>query len=232
MTIDLSTLPAPTVSVRADAVGDVRSIRFEYDGKAIDPPQNLLPYTIHGDQDGKCVPWVPAPGEHRIVATPYPEPQGKGTPGKPLAVKFTVAGAARGVAPEGETVVLSGWNANFHGAGLRLEGDGGERNVAGWSKKDDYLDWTVLPPEAGMYEVEVVYACAPENGGTFEVKVGDTRLPGVCKPTGGWDEYRAIRIGKVKLKQNRKATLILKPKTLAEGKALMNVRTVRLILVK
>jgi transforming growth factor-beta-induced protein len=96
-TIDLGSLSAEQVSVRADVFPQaVGSVTIALDGNA--RTENYLPYSLLGDSYLQTpvtyTPWEPASGTFTITATPYSRFAGAGTAGVPLSVTFSVTGGA------------------------------------------------------------------------------------------------------------------------------------------
>ena len=98
-TLDLAKVGG-NLNVRADVAGQVGSVRFALDGKNNFRTESTVPFALAGDSKGNYNSWTPSPGKHKIVATPFAQPQAKGAAGSPLVVEFNVVGkAASGLAP-------------------------------------------------------------------------------------------------------------------------------------
>ena len=98
-TLDLAKVGG-NLNVRADVAGQVRSVRFALDGNSNYRTESTVPFALAGDGKGNYNSWTPSPGKHKIVATPFAQPQAKGAEGSPLVVEFNVVGkAASGLAP-------------------------------------------------------------------------------------------------------------------------------------
>ncbi|AEV87098.1 hypothetical protein ACWT_6081 [Actinoplanes sp. SE50] len=99
-TVDLAALGTRELSVQANPVGKVGSIRFQVDGRTT-RVENHQPYLLSGDaENGKDVlPWTPAAGKHTVVVTPYSRADGKGTTGVPIRITLTVIDSAGTGAP-------------------------------------------------------------------------------------------------------------------------------------
>ena len=86
-TLDLAALPTRNLSVRADpSPGFTGAVRFVLDGKTVQT-ERTPPYALAGDTGGNYSAWTPAPGRHKLTATPT-GPGGR--QGKALTVAFTV----------------------------------------------------------------------------------------------------------------------------------------------
>jgi uncharacterized surface protein with fasciclin (FAS1) repeats len=124
-TINLGTLDASQVSVRADVFPQaVGSVVLQLNESR--QTENFLPYSLLGDSYLQTPltynPWEPQSGEYTITATPYPRSQGRGTAGVPLSVTFSVVGG--GASDAVRATVYP--NPSDEVANLRLAGGGNE----------------------------------------------------------------------------------------------------------
>ena len=71
----------------------VGSVLFDLNGSMIQM-ENQLPYDINGGSVTKPNAWIPPLGTHTLIATPYSQGYGKGTPGIAETVVFTVVDLA------------------------------------------------------------------------------------------------------------------------------------------
>jgi hypothetical protein len=76
------------LSVRADPVSGVASVTFKLDGTLI-RTENVVPYSVAGDNNGSYTAWRPAAGNHTLVATPFSKTNATGISGMPVTVSFT-----------------------------------------------------------------------------------------------------------------------------------------------
>jgi ferric-dicitrate binding protein FerR (iron transport regulator) len=92
--LNLSKLPTRNLNIRANVLPrKVGSVRFSLDGVEnyrVERGVSGAIYSLAGDMDGRFNAWTPAPGAHTVTATPYAEPDGKGTAGTPLTLSFRV----------------------------------------------------------------------------------------------------------------------------------------------
>jgi hypothetical protein len=92
----LGDLPTRLINLRADTdPGKVGSVVFKLrvnDNTEIKQTENLLPYSLFGNVGltTSYTPYLLNPGTYRLTVTPYAEAEGKGAPGTPLSVGFTV----------------------------------------------------------------------------------------------------------------------------------------------
>jgi len=92
-TIDLDELGG-SVSVRADVRGAVGSVRFALDGNDNYRTENVAPYSLAGDTNGRYHAWAAAPGRHTLTVTPYQTSAAGGTPGEAKTLSIIVKGQA------------------------------------------------------------------------------------------------------------------------------------------
>jgi hypothetical protein len=133
--------------------------------------------------------------------------------------------AADAVAPP---ITLTASAAKLDGGEIRVQ-EGREPNIGFWHHTTESAAWKVDVAKTGLYHVEIVYACDPGNGGgVYEMQVGNHRFTGTSKPTGSWDVYNTLQVGDLTLTAGEHP-IALKPLTLDEGRALMNVRSIRIV---
>ncbi len=169
-TINLGTLSASQVSVRADVFPQaVGSVVLQLNDRK--QTENFLPYSLLGDSYLKKPvtynPWSPESGEFTITATPYSGAKATGTAGVPLAVTFSVVSGGDADADDARITVYP--NPSDQVANLRFA-DGGNDEVQ-ISVYDNYgklflqerkrlsggesrVDLSALP--RGMYQVNVL----------------------------------------------------------------------------
>jgi len=90
-TIDLSTIGAQQLSMRADTSGTVGSVKLELDGQPT-ATESVWPYALGGDSGGN---YNPVPGllvatSHTVVATIFSGSGGSGIAGDSLSITFYV----------------------------------------------------------------------------------------------------------------------------------------------
>lgn len=154
--------------------------------------------------------------------------------GLPQAAKISPIIEPRPEAPQAALVApitLSASAAQLTGSEIRIQ-QGREPNIGFWHHTTESAGWKADVPKPGLYHVQIVYACAPGNGGgVYEMQIGQHRFTGTSTPTGSWDDYNTLEVGDLTLTAGEHP-IALKPLTLNEGRALMNVRSVRLVAVK
>jgi len=217
MVLDLASMPP--FSIRAETAGPVKSVKFAIDKKELHT-ESERPFSIAGDEQGRTyTPWTPEPGRYTLVVTPYSEQGGGGKAGSKRSFYLRLASFS--------PILLTPRDAKLNGETIRRLNDEPPAIVS-WLRRQDWVEWTTVIPGAGEYAVEITYACEKDQGGEFVLRIGDERLTEDTESTGGWGTYERRNIGRVKLKKG-KATVAIKPSELNDGKALMNLREVRLV---
>jgi len=76
------------------------------------------------------------------------------------------------------------------------------RNLGYWHGPNDYAVWTVELADRGRYDVYLDGACDPASAGNaFVLEAPDETLGGRMASTGGWNQYRQIKLGTLALKK-------------------------------
>ncbi len=120
---------------------------------------------------------------------------------------------------------LTADDVEIHGATAHVEGES-ERNIGFWTDASDSVSWTARITHPGVYQVEVAQACPDDAAGTeYTLSAGDQTVTGKVVPTGGWQTYKSVPVGKFKLDQAGSLNIKLVPGKL-KGMAVMNLRTV------
>jgi putative membrane-bound dehydrogenase-like protein len=103
------------------------------------------------------------------------------------------------VAVSGGSLTLPATKCFVYGPGsILFEPD--FKNVGYWNRESDYVVWKVKLDRAAAFDVYLDYACAGDSGGNrFAVEGAEPALRGKVAPTGGWDRYKLVKLGTVKL---------------------------------
>jgi alpha-L-fucosidase len=124
---------------------------------------------------------------------------------------------------------LKAVDAEVHGSTAQYE-QGPERdNIGFWVNPADYVTWTIEVQKAGNYQVEVTYACPPENAGS-EFTVGaesGAKANATVQATGSWGTFKPFVLGELTLTAGRH-TLAVRATRMPHG-AVMNLQLVRLV---
>lgn len=80
----------PSLNIRAETIGPVASVSFEWNGMVDNTIENTRPYAMFGDIDGDYCNWWAPFGIHVVRATPYSEKFGKGVKGPSMTITFII----------------------------------------------------------------------------------------------------------------------------------------------
>ena len=120
------------------------------------------------------------------------------------------------------TIQLPAADAEIVGSTAKLEG-GEAPNIGYWLDTKDYLQWQVQVDKPGEYEVALNYACLESSAGSeYSVSVGDRTLAGKVPATGGWGDYRVVKLGTVRVGAAGVQTVAVRA-TKKVGMAVMNL---------
>lgn len=159
-------------------------------------------------------------------------PAGQRGPDGDRAAAPVVPGPAGPDPARARPIVLAAKDATLVGDGVRLEGRGAEQVATNWRGPGDGLEWSVEVPQGGLYEVQVEYACHPqEGGGIVSVGAGRSRIAVPVRPTAGWDDFQTTRLGILSLRAGGN-TVLARATWVAPDRQMMNLRSVRLTLVR
>ncbi len=103
---------------------------------------------------------------------------------------------------EGGELVLAATDCEVFGPNLTFEARHG--NLGFWSGIDDLAVWSIELGEGGTFEVEVEQA-SPDNPGpnVLVLGAGGQELAWTVEPTGSWDSYRRVPVGRLQLPAGR-----------------------------
>jgi hypothetical protein len=103
---------------------------------------------------------------------------------------------------EGGELVLAATDCEVFGPNLTFEARYG--NLGFWSGTDDLAVWSIELGEGGTFEVEVEQA-SPDNPGpnVLVLGAGGQELAWTVAPTGSWDSYRRVPVGRLQLPAGR-----------------------------
>lgn len=86
--INLNDPAYKTFTIVATVTGKVGSVKFKLDQNFV--TENVVPYSVTGDNNGYYNPWNASLGSHTISAIPYLNAYGQGTADKELKINFSV----------------------------------------------------------------------------------------------------------------------------------------------
>ncbi len=123
-------------------------------------------------------------------------------------------------------VTLAATAARISGPTIRLEEK--HANLGWWESGEDRAVWSIDLPAAGSYTVDLEYACDRATAGnTFLLTAGGQELTGEIAATGSWDDYRAVRLGRLDLPAGTQTLTFRAAGPLKS--ALLDLRTIRLL---
>ena len=94
--INLDAIGTTNLTVRADVVGTVASVKFELTGSSTTSKnENWAPYTLAGDNGPDYVPYPFGVGSYRLKAQSYTASNAGGAMGGGMDIEFVIAGANR-----------------------------------------------------------------------------------------------------------------------------------------
>jgi alpha-L-fucosidase len=126
---------------------------------------------------------------------------------------------------EDGVIRLTAAEAEIVGETARLEG-GEELNIGYWTDVNDLAQWQVQVGKPGAFTVEVTYACDNGSGdGEYVVAIGDQVVYGKTEVTGGWQSYRTVKLGTIRLAKAGAVSAMLRGLR-KPNLALMNLRSV------
>ena len=99
---------------------------------------------------------------------------------------------------EGGQVNLLAAQASIHGGDITFEQP--FQNIGLWHSVEDFVRWDFTLDKATDVQIRVHYACHPSSAGNqMVVAVGEHLAERKVPSTGGWDQYRTLKLGKVSL---------------------------------
>ncbi len=130
------------------------------------------------------------------------------------------------VAAANGTLSLPATRAFIHGEQIVFEPQ--FKNLGYWSGPQDHAVWKVRLAAPAAFDVYLDYACADDSAGNrFALDGADPPLRGAVASTGGWDRYKLLKLGTVKLPAGA-GRLTVRPDGPIKG-ALFDLRTVYLV---
>jgi len=125
------------------------------------------------------------------------------------------------------TYLLLEQDALTHAVKMRYEPKAKKNCLGFWTHPEDWAEWSFEVTSGGTFEVEVTQGCGGGGGSDVGVHVGEQTLNFVVEDTGGWQNWKARKIGTVTLEPGT-GNLQIKPKN-KKGGAVMDIQKIRLI---
>lgn len=126
------------------------------------------------------------------------------------------------------SILLHAKDAIVHGRVVRYEPNPHKNTVGYWMNPSDWVEWQYQAPKAGLYSVEILQGCGKGNGGsTVDFSSAGQTIQVTVEDTGGFQNWLARDVGKVRIPEPGRYTLTVKP-TKKAGVAVMDLRQVTL----
>ncbi|MAS93640.1 MAG: hypothetical protein CMO55_10655 [Verrucomicrobiales bacterium] len=176
-----------------------------------------------------------------ILGTAYIEEKGEHplmllTGGLSNDDSFRVHGVRFSPAPESEphgqsidgSIELAAKSATTYAENMRYEPKE-EKNCLGfWTAQEDWAEWVFEISDPGEFELSVFYGCGTGNEGSeVSVLINDQTKEFKVEDTGGFQEWKEVKLGTVELSVAGENKVALVPKTKA-AKAVMDIQKVTL----
>lgn len=136
-------------------------------------------------------------------------------------------------APEKDgRIVLQARSARVQGVMLRYEPLPHKNTLGYWVNPQDWAEWDLTATEPGEYEVELLQGCGNGSGGSrIACEIAGQTLAHTVVETGGFQQFQAIGIGRIKIAEPGRLTFSVKALS-KPGPAVMDLRQVVLRPVK
>ena len=100
--------------------------------------------------------------------------------------------------------MLHARDALTHGERIRYESGGGKDNIGFWTNPNDWVHWTLRIGRPAAFDVEITYGCHNVSAGSQYVReVAGQQLAGKVKGTGSWTQFETVKLGTLKLPEDR-----------------------------
>ncbi len=144
---------------------------------------------------------------------PTPSQTADGPPAAPLT------------AADDGSFTLPAATAQIEGGDITLEAQ--FQNIGMWHGQNDRVSWDLIVRKAGDFDVHLDYACHNDAAGNmFLLSAGPAELQGAIAGTGGWDQYRQVKLGRLALPPGNHRVVVRPAGPLRH--ALMDLRTLKL----
>jgi hypothetical protein len=133
-----------------------------------------------------------------------------------------------------ETIVLHSRDGVPHGKMLRFEPQPHKNTIGYWIDESDWVEWRFQPSASQDFEVVLRYGCGENQGGSeIMLSFSDpesnerTEIPFTIEATGGFQNWRNVNVGTIKLTAGREFELTVKPLRKAHA-AIMDIQQITL----
>lgn len=129
-------------------------------------------------------------------------------------------------------VTMPAKTADVHGIQLRFEPMPHKNTLGFWTNAADWASWEFTIAKPGRFKVEALQGCGKGQGGSeVEFAVDALKLVLKVEDTGGFQNFKALAVGEMRLEKPGRYTLAVKPIKKAAS-AVMDLREVKLVPVK
>lgn len=125
-----------------------------------------------------------------------------------------------------DRIVIPAHAAVVHGKNLRYEPQPHKNTVGYWSRVEDWVEWSVIIPASGRFDVELRQGCGKGHGGSkIVVSIGKHHFPFTVIDTGGFQTWRDVSLGQIDIRESGEQRVTIQAKTKAGG-AVMDVQRI------
>lgn len=125
--------------------------------------------------------------------------------------------------------LLSASDAAIFGGDIAFESDSPFRNIGYWHGLNDMVSWTLQTDQDATFDIWLDYSCENSTAGNLlRIEGGDPTIRFAVRGTGGWNHYRQLRVGTVRLPAGRNS-ITLRPHESLRGPAFLDLRAVCLV---
>ncbi len=102
-------------------------------------------------------------------------------------------------------------------------------NIGYWHGLQDHVAWTFELPQSAEFDVYLDGACdAASAGNGYRIEIGERSMTGRIDSTGGWDRYRAFKIGTISLNGGTHR-IVVRPDGETIRGALVDLRCIQMV---
>ena len=131
------------------------------------------------------------------------------------------------VRPLNGRLTLPASSAAIYGDHITFEQQFG--NIGYWHGIQDHVAWTFELPQSADFDVYLDGACdAASEGNVYRIEIGERSLTGRIASTGGWDRYRALKIGTISLNGGTHRVVVRPDGETIRG-ALVDLRSLQMV---
>ncbi len=104
----------------------------------------------------------------------------------------------------------------------------GQMCIGWWTSSEDWAQWTIEAPKAGVYDVHLHWSIPDDMAGNFfSISAGESRLINTIRTTGGFEHFHWAKYGSIQLEQGTQR-IVMRALGPVKGE-LADIKTVRLV---